>query len=81
MLIQWLLNHPVCAPEEVSYLQIEEKKFHDMLVEANREATEVSSNMSSAHQGMIWNNVADMRLIHCLIVDSVKECYYYEMKY
>jgi hypothetical protein len=75
MLVQWLQNHPVCEQEEVSYLLIEEKKLHDMLVEANREATEVSANMSSAHQGMIWNNVADMRLIHCLIVDSVKECY------
>ena len=74
-LIEWLRSHPLVEEQEVTYLQKEEKKFYDMLVAAAREATDVSVNSSGSPPGLIWTNVADMRLIHCLTIDSVKEAY------
>ena len=74
-LIEWLMSHPLVEEQEVTYLQKEEKKFYDMLVAAAREATDVSGNSLGSPPGLIWTNVADMRLIHCLTVDSVKEAY------
>ena len=74
-LTEWLMTHPVECEEEVKYLQTEEAKFHDILFEANKEAVVIARNSSGHTNGMVWNNFADMRLIHCLIVESVREAY------
>ena len=50
----------------------EKQEFIDMLHEAARETV---TFRSTSAPGMIWNNVADLRMIHCLTVDSVKESY------
>ena len=74
-LLEWLVSNPIDSTEEVNYLRIEEKKFVDMLVEAAKETSGISDNSVVTPPGVVWNNLADMRLIHCLTVDSVKERY------
>ena len=41
------------------------------MIAADKEA----SNDPVAIGGIVWNNLVDMRLIHCLIVNEVKEAY------
>ena len=70
---EWLLHHPVTDEDDLQYLRQEVEKFQQTLLAAHREATSMSS--SSTPSGVIWNNTADLRLIHCLAVDEVKEAY------
>ena len=71
-LIKWLNDHPIIDEADVSFLRAEEKKFYDILVEAN---TDTSENSQVSLGGVVWDHLADMRLIHCLILDEVKEAY------
>ena len=55
------------------FLREEEQTFHDMMIEANNKVT--NALVTPITITNIWNNTADMRLIHCLIVDDVRKAY------
>lgn len=73
MAYQWLLENPITKEEDVKFIREEELKFYKMIESANTEATKISRAITG--NTIVWSNIADMRLIHCLTVDEVKEAF------
>ena len=52
---------------------MKEKKFRNIMTIADKESATMNYDSSAVTSGAVWINIADMRLIHWLIVYAVKE--------
>ena len=76
--LNWLKDHPVTNPQDVSFLRSEEKKFFDMQNMARLESTAIAGQkLLSSTTKVVLTRIADLRLVHCILHDDVnchKDC-------
>jgi hypothetical protein len=72
----WLKDHPLTNEQDILFLQAEEKKFYDIQVMARLESRAIASQKSTGGAGgVVLTRTADLRLIHCIIEDGVREAF------
>ena len=77
ILKEWLCKHPLTNTEDVAFLQAEERKFQNVLLAANLERSTISKrgNSPTPGSGIIFTETAQLRLVHCLIQNDVRQHY------
>jgi hypothetical protein len=71
ILTEWLLKNPVTKSCDVTFLKRTEKEFYDVLVAATCERARLQEQSNN----LVWSNIADMRMVHCLLDDDVREAF------
>jgi hypothetical protein len=72
----WLKDHLLTNRRDVFFLRAEEKKFFDVQVMSRLESRVMSGKKNAAIAGnVVLTRTADLRLIHCILQDSIKEAF------
>jgi hypothetical protein len=72
----WLKEHPLTNQQDILFLQSEEKKFYDIHVMARLESRAMALQKACGGAGgIVLTGKADMRLIHCILEDGVREAF------
>jgi hypothetical protein len=69
---KWFTDNKIDNPADVAFLRAEEAKFYNQLQKAQEE----SALMQPQQQpGVIFTHTADLRMVHCLLEDDVKQAF------
>lgn len=72
---EWLKQHPITDPTDVAFLKHQEHQFYLSLKNAAAEKSVLSNDNTAHSSGILFNDVANMRIIHCLAEDNCRELF------
>lgn len=72
---EWLKEHPITNETDVAFLKAEEHKFFLSLKNAAAEKSVLLNDNAAHSSGILFNDVANMRLIHCLAEDKCRDLF------
>ena len=69
---KWLCENKITNPVDIAFLRAEEVKFFNNLVRGQIESATIQSvNLG----GVVFTQTTDLRMVHCLLEDDVKEAF------
>lgn len=72
---EWLRKYPVENSADKDFIFAEEKKYRDILAAAANERNQLRGGNLTGSTGVVFTNIADLRLISVLMHDKVKEAF------
>lgn len=71
----WLKEHPITDPADVAFLKEEENKFYLSLKTAAAEKSVLANDNNAHSSGILFNDVANLRIVHCLAEDHCRDLF------
>jgi hypothetical protein len=69
----WLCNNKTSCPVDVAFLREQESKFYNRLLRGQVERMMLQT--PTAAGGVIFTHTADLRMVHCLLEDEVRQAF------
>lgn len=69
---KWLTENKIENPTDVAFLRSEEAKLYNQLQRAQQESALLQPQQQP---GIIFTHTADLRMVHCLLEDDVKQAF------